>query len=286
MPSPAPKLAADQVFFVETLRGVSGSRTNEAALDLGLDYARIKYPFGMVNLLDPGQRAVEYRSRLAITDLDKLLQVEQESKVKSGEKFTLVALDGRTAPATVGSFAFVGNSPSTVLVAAILKLKTPDPQMTGQAGLALRGTVKLKPGSKIQLQPQEKPAPGLSDRLLARAVPPERLGQTVTDVRVIPARLDASGQRYYFVSYWRHPQGAFDLEDLQSAGSLFRVEGEKVVDLKLPADLEVRAVWDLNGDEKPEILGVAGDGARVCYRLYTWEGSKFSLIKEGLCAGY
>ena len=285
-PSPASPLTADQVFFVETLRGVSGSRTNEAALDLGLDYAQIKYPYGMVNLLDPGQSAVEYRSRLPITDLEKILQVEQQSGVKSGEKFTLVAMDGKTAPATVASFAYLGNSPSTVLVAAILKLKTPDAQMTGQRGLALRGSVKLKPNPRIQLQPQEKIAPELSDRLFALAVPPERLGQTLTDIRVIPARLDASGKIYCFVSYWHHPQGAFDLEDMQSAGSLFRVEGEKIVDLNLPADLEVKAVWDLNGDEKPEILGTAGDGAQVCYRLVFWDGSTFTPIKEGLCAGY
>jgi hypothetical protein len=42
----------------------------------------------------------------------------------------------------------------------------------------------------------------------------------------------------------------------------------------------------LNGDEKPEILGTAGDGAQVCYRLVFWDGSTFTPIKEGLCAGY
>lgn len=271
---------------METLRKVSGSRTNEMAMDLGLDYARIKYPYGMVNLLAPGQRAVEYRSRVPITDLEKILQVEQLSRVKIGERFTVMAREGRSAPAVVNSFEYLGNSPSSVLVIALLKLHAPDAALSSQRGLALRGTVKLNPASSVRLVTDEPIPPALYSRLAALAVPPERLGRTRTDMRLLPARLDAAGKLYYFVSYWHRPYGAYEPEDMQSAGFLFRAEGDKIIDLKLPADLEVSAVWDLNGDGQPEILGTAGNGAQVCHRLYNWDGQEFGLIKEGLCAGY
>ena len=287
-PAPAPRLNPDQVFFTAPL-GAQGSGLNaEAVLDLNLDYAEIKYPYGMVNLLDPKQTQVGYRQRLPITELDKILLVESQAGVKIGEKFTLVTQAGKAYPATAGSFAYFGNSPSSVLVAAVLRIKLPalDAQVNSRPGLALRGARRLPPNSRIRLWPEVQVPPALAERLRAQAVPPARAGQAVSDFRVIPARLSAADTLDYFVSYWHHPFGAYELEDMQSAGYLFRVQGAKLQDLNLPPDLQVVAVWDLLGDGQAEVMGAAGDGAWVCHRLYAWDGRTFLLLKEGLCAGY
>jgi len=287
-PAPSPRLAPDQVFFTAPL-GSQGSGLNaEAALDLGLDYAEIKYPGGMVNLLDPQQTSVGYRQRLPITELDKILRVESAAGVKIGEKFTLVTQAGKAYPASVGSFAYFGNSPSSVLVTAVLRLQlpAPDAEVYSRPGLALRGARRLPPNSRIRLWPEVKVAPDLAERLRAQAVPPARAGEAVSDFRIVPARLTAADTLDYFVAYWHHPLGGYELEDMQSAGGLWRVQGEKLVDLNLPPDFAAVAVWDLLGDGKAEVMGTAGDGAWVCHRLLIWDGQSFALLKEGLCAGY
>jgi hypothetical protein len=287
-PAPASPLNPDQVFFAAPL-GAQGSGLNaEAALDLGLDYAALKYPSGMVNLLDPRQTAVAFRQRVPITELDKILLVEHQAGVKTGEKFTLVTPAGKAYPGSIGSFAYFGNSPSSVLVAAVLRVKLPafDAQVYSRPGLALRGDRRLPPNSRIRLWPEVKVPPSLAERLRAQAVPPARAGEVIADFRVAPARLSSLDNLDYFVSYWRHPPGAYDLEDMQSAGYLYRVQGEKLQDLNLPPDLQVAAVWDLLGNGQAVVLGTAGDGAWVCHRLYAWDGRAFTLVKEGLCAGY
>jgi len=289
-PAPAlqAKLAPDQVFFAAPLGQQSGGRNTAVAMDLGLDYAAIKYPYGMVNLLDPSQTPADYRQRVPITELDKILLIETQAGVKLGEKFTLATPAGRSYPAVAGSFAYYGNSPSSVLVAAILPVKPPafDAQLNNRPGLVLRGTRRLPPSSRIRLWPEVEVAPALLARLRVQAVPPARAGEAIADFRIVAARLSSADTLDYFVSYWHHPLGAYELEDMQSAGYLFRVQGEKLLELGLPADLQVVAVWDLLGDGKAEVMGIAGDGTWVCHRLVAWDGHSFTLIKEGLCAGY
>jgi hypothetical protein len=286
--APPAKLAPDQVFFAAPLGRSSDGRDAGAAMDLGLDYAAIKYPYGMVNLLDPGQAEVAYRRRVPITDLDKVLLVENLAGVKTGEKFTLVTPAGRAYPATAASLAYFGNSPSSVLVTAVLRLKLPafDAQVYSSPGLVLRGGRRPPPAPRIGLRPEVKvPAPLLA-QLRAQAVPPARAGEVIADFRVAAARLPGADTLDYFVSYWHHPAGAYELEDMKSAGYLFRVQGQKLLNLNLPPDLQAVALWDLLGDGKAEVMGIAVNGVWVCYRLYAWDERGFTLIKEGLCAGY
>jgi len=286
--SPSTPLGPDQVYFVAPLGAGSDPLSPQAAMDLGLDYAPIKYPYGMVNLLDPAQTPVEYSRQAPITDLDKVLQVENESGIKIGEKFTLVTPAGKVYPASVTAFAYYGNSPSTMLVSASLRIKLPgpDPAVATRPSLALRGAKKITPNPRVRLWPEVKVAPELIDKLRLQAVPAGRRGETISNFRLVPGRLSGSEALDYFVSYWHRPMGAFDLEDARSAGYLFRLQGKELVDLNLPSDLEVQAVLDLTGDGKAEILGMAGDGALACHRLFSWDGHAFRLIKEGLCAGY
>ena len=85
---------------------------------LDLDYVYIKYPLGFVNTLDTKESLIEFRKRVQISDPEQLNRLINKSGFQVGDKVTVVSYWGQAHPARIVGFSYVGNSPSTIIVAA------------------------------------------------------------------------------------------------------------------------------------------------------------------------
>jgi hypothetical protein len=281
------KLEEKNLFFVEPLSEVNPTLCDEVAICLDLDYLKIRYPYGMVNTLDRGQTPVEFNTRLFIKDEKTVERIARESGVKLKQTFTIVTQQGNTYPARVISFAYLGNSPSSVIVVANarVKVKGRDLMLTQARSVAIRGKFELNPESKIRaLDPGSVP-PELKQKLI-RVCTSRFHTEDVQGIRVIPAQIDRTDEIKYFVSFWHHPREDFDLEEFTSTGFLLRSENNNLYQLPLPGKFELKAMFDLDGDGYAELFGTIGDAAEVCHILLSYDGAEFKTIRRGLCAGY
>ncbi len=275
------------VFFVEPLGDVNPTLTDEVAICLDIDYMKLKYPYGMINTLDPSQALVEHNKRVFIKDKETIESIVKTSGVKIRQTFTIITRQGTAYPARVESFAYMGNSPSSIIVVANAKVKVKgsDPLLTGSRSVALRGKVELDPESKIR----SLAAGGVDEKLkqrMIRACTASFYNEDISYTHVLPAQIDKTKETEYFISFWHHPRGDFDLEDYKSACCLITVKDNELHQLPLPGNFEPKAVFDLDGDGFAEIFGTAGDAAEVCHYLLSYDGSEFNIIRKGLCAGY
>jgi hypothetical protein len=281
------ELSEKDVFFVEPMSQFNPNLTNEVCICLDIDYIKLKYPYGMVNALAPEQKPVEPGKRLLIKDEDKLKSIERTTGVKRKEIFTIVTQEGTAYPARVESFAYLGNSPSSIIVVANarVKVKGCDLMLTRARSVALKGSVELDKGSGIKHFPAREIDESLKQRMIRGCTASFR-NEKIEYTRVLAAQLDKAEEIEYFVSFWHHPIEEFDLEEFRSACCLLRPKKDAFEQLPLPGNVEPKAVFDLDGDGFGEVFGTAGDAAEVCHVLLTYDGSEFKIIRRGLCAGY
>jgi hypothetical protein len=289
-PEAAPKirLTAETLFFTEPYIYLRPPVNNRIAMSLELDYAFIRYPFGFVNTLELNQPLVEFRKKIQVTDPDQLQKIKQQSGFQPGDRITVVSAVGRTYPARIESFSYVGNSPSTVIVAADLVIESEDPDSTlfNKHGVALRGMHEPPAERKFFAEPSLASSDPLRQKLLrlcSAGLPEEHV---VFDARVLPAYIEPGDEKYYFVSYWQRPEADFEIEDIQLKSCLFKPMGDGWAKADMPLPMQVEAVYDLDRDDKAEIYAMAGDGAEICYIYLLPKEDSYALLKKGLCAGY
>ncbi|HUT55903.1 MAG TPA: hypothetical protein VM658_21105 [bacterium] len=289
--APAPgagvKLSADNVFFTEPYINLVPPVHDLIAMSLELDYAYIKYPYGFVNTVDPSQPEISYRKRIVITDKDQLARLKEKSGLAAGDRVTVVSAQGLAWPARIESFSYVGNSPSTIIVAADLRMEgDADPSVFSRHGIAFKGALAIGQVRKVFAGKALDRTDSLAQKLVHLCAADLPAGHIIQDARAVPAYLEADASGYYFVSYWERPDPDFEIEDVQLKSCLFRPVGEGFARAEMPMPLAVEQVYDLNQDGKAEIFGLTGDGAEVCYVFLAPKGAAYSLVKKGLCAGY
>jgi hypothetical protein len=290
-PAPAPaagfKVSADSVFFTEPYIHLDPPERDLIAMSLELDYAYIKYPYGFVNTVDPSQPAISYRKRIVITDPDQLSRLKDKCGFKVGDRVTVVSAAGPASPAKIVSFSYVGNSPSTIIVAADLKMEgEADPSVFSRHGLALTGAPAVVADRKVYTGKALERRDPLTQKMLRLCAADLPGGHIIQDARAVPAYLEANGSGYYFVSYWERPDPEFEIDEVQLKSCLFKPIGEGFARAGLPIPIAVEQVYDLDQDGKAEIFGLTGDGAEACYMLLAKNGSGYIVVKKGLCAGY
>ncbi len=281
------KLEKEDVFFVEPLGKASLNLRDEVAICLDIDYLKLRYPYGMINTLDKSQVPVEFNKRVFIKDEKTIQRITRETGVKLKQTFTILTQNGDTYPARVISFAYFGNSPSSVIVVANarVKIKGCDLMLTRARSVAFRHKVELNPESEIRALEPGSVEPKLKQRLI-RVCTSHFQSEDIQGIRVTPAQVDPGDDIEYFVSFWHHPRGDFDLEEFTTAGFLLRPENNNFCQLPLPGNFELKAVFDLDKDGYAELFGTIGNAAEVCHVLLSYDGEEFKTIRSGLCAGY
>jgi hypothetical protein len=287
-PGPAVKLEAADLFFTEPYINLDPPVGNLIAMCLDLDYAYIKYPYGFVNTVDLSQPEIMPRKRCPVSAPDQLERIKEKTGFAAGDKVTVVSAQGLFYPGRIVSFSYVGNSPSTIIVAADLRIESdnPDPSLFARHGVALRGVKALPAVRKVFAGKSLLSSDPLQQKLVRLCAADLPAGNIIFDSRVVPAYLESDGAGYYFVSYWRRPNPDFEIEDVKLESCLMRPVGEGLARTELPIPVQVEQVFDLDQDGKAEILALTGDGAEACYVFLAPQGTSYRVLKKGLCAGY
>jgi hypothetical protein len=281
------KLAPETIFFTQPYAFLQPAEKDLIGLDLGLDYLTVRYQYGFANALDGKEKPLGFRQRMIVKDPEQLQRIADQSGFKVGDPVTVLSSAGRGHAAKVAGFSYLGNSPSTIIVTADLKLLGPaDPTLFKRIGVAVRGAVNFPPETAIATgEPLPANDPTRQQLLGLCAGGPSR-GLVISDVEVVPAPLVAGGEPYFFVSFWKRPDPDFEIDDVELESCLFRSNSAGWSKANLPLSFRLLQVQDLDRDGKAEILAEAGNGAEVCHLYLAPKGEGFNVLKKGLCAGY
>lgn len=282
------KLTKKNLYFTEPYIFLKPPINDEIAMSLELDYTYIKYPLGFVNTLDSKEPLIQFQKRVRISDPEQLARLIEKSGFNVGDKVTVISSRGMSHPARIVSFSYVGNSPSTIIVAADLKISTdnPDPALFSRHGIALRGVHNVPARGDIASGKALSTDDPLRQKLLnicATDLPP---GHVIQDVSILPATLERGGSPYYFVSYWQRPETDFEIDEVKISACMLQGSGESWSKASLPFPLRLLHVHDLDNDGKAEIFAQTGDGTEVCYIYLVPKEDHYQILKKGLCAGY
>ncbi len=286
--SPKIKLNDKELYFTEPYNLLEPPVADLIGMSLEIDYAHVKYPHGFVNTLTDVANVITFKKRVPILVPDQLARAQEMSERKLGEAVTVVSAEGKAYRAQIVGFSYVGNSPSTVLVTADLKVVSanPDASVFNEHGLALIGEHNVPATGKISARPALSKDDPLAATLFGHCSGTEVEGAVIEDKHVVPASLDDSGAEYYFVSYWSRPEADFEIEDVKMHGCLMKRVGESFSKAEMPMALRVIQLYDLDQNGKAEIYAMTGDGFQVCYVYLAGNGKKYQMIREGMCAGY
>jgi hypothetical protein len=279
------KLGADDLFFTEPYAYLDRPPAELIGMWLPLDYAAIKYPNGFADTVNTKEPLIKYKTYSPITAKDQLDRVIKQSGFKVGDAVTVLSAAGRAYPAQVAGFSYLGNSPSTVLVMADLKVSgNPDPTVANAHGIAVRGKRDLAPTKIFSRDPLPSSDP-LQAKLLA-ACAGGVAGSVHENVNVAPALLTEAGPEVFFVSFWTHPEANYEIDDVKLTGCALKPAGGAYSRVELPLPIKLLQVYDLDQDGQAELFGAAGDGAEVCYVYLVPTASGYQLLRKGMCAGY
>ncbi len=282
-------ITEDILFFTEPYTHLEPPEEELIGMSLDLDYAEIKYEFGFVNTLDTSEPLIEFKRRVVIQDPEQTGRLREKTSIRRGDTVVVVSAGGLVHKAEVKSFSYVGNSPSTIIVAADLKIHSgkPDPSLLNSHGIAVRGGVRVQAGGSIRAAKplkNEHPLAAELKELCAKDLPE---GHIVRDARVMPAVLEPGAKPGYFVSFWTRPEHDFEIEDIKLDACMFSQADGSWTRSKMPIPLRLIQVYDLNGDGEAEIFAMTGNGMEVCYVFLTPSGNgKYTMVRKGLCAGY
>lgn len=286
---PTLDLSGEILYFTEPYTKLKPPIKNMIAMCLDVDYAQIKYPLGFVNTLDSTEPLINYQKRIQITGDEEIEKIREMSGLRTGDRITMLSAEGRVYPARIASFSYVGNSPSTIMVAAdlVIESRKIDPSVWNSHGVALRGMREIQTPPTVGAQkPLDRDAP-LKQKLLNICAGNLDPGYIIQDVNVLPAVLDKDGCEFYFVSYWKRPEDDFEIEEYELAACMFKPSGEAWAKASLPLPFQLIQVYDLDSDGKGEIFAMTGDGQEICYiYLAPTDEGKYRIIRKGLCAGY
>ncbi len=290
--TPKRKLAGETLYFTEPYTFLDPPVKNELYIGLDVHYSDVKYPYGFVNTLDSSEPLIEFQKRVIVTDKEQRARAVEKSGLNIGDRFTVVSASGKAYLASVVGFSYVGNSPSTIQMAADLKLddKDVDPSLFTRHGVALAGEHVIAEGP-IKAQEPLSDDDALWNNLFNSCANGLAKGHTVaepdySDAAVLPAVVEKDGDMVYFVSFWERPSEEYEIDDVKLFTCTFKKVGESYSKAVAPLPFKALAVYDLDEDGKGEILGVSGDGAGVCYVYLTPDGPGYKVLKKGLCAGY
>jgi hypothetical protein len=280
------KLVAGDLFFSEPYTVLQPPVRDLVGLDLGLDYIATRYRYGFANAA-AGDQPVAFRQRMLVKDPESLKKIEKQTGLKVGQPITLVAPNGQGVPGKIVSFSFVGDSPSTIIVAADVKPDRNAAEVTAAPSVALRGLYNLAPVAGLApAEPMKKNDPERA-RLVTLCANDLGTAFTAQDEDVTTAALAVGGEPRYFVSFWKQPRSAdFEIDDIELYSCMFRQEGQNLGRANLPIKFRLISVQDLDRDGKAEIFAQAGDGAEICHLYLTPKGEGYTTLKKGLCAGY
>ncbi len=210
------------------------------------------------------------------------------SGFQTGDRVTVISAMGAAYPARIESFSYVGNSPSTVIVAADLVIESDeiDASVFSRHGVALKGMRKMPAEREYFVRGSLKGSDPLRQKLLDLCAADVPRGHVVHDEKVAPAFITPDRSKYYFVSYWERPESDFEIEEVVLRSCLFKAMGEGWAKAEMPLPMQIEQVYDLDQDGKAEIYAMAGDGTEVCFLYLVPKGDSYSLLKKGLCAGY
>lgn len=285
--SPSYPFSAQDLFFTEPYTYLEPTVRDGLGMCLDLDYVFIRFPYGFINTIDPREPPLKFGKRLVVNDEQALQRIHRESGFQVGDEVTVISPAGGVYPARIQGFSYVGNSASTVIVAADLELtdKDPDPSLFAGHGIALRGAPPVKSGA-AKARPPLKPKDKLAERLVADCAQGPKSEWVIEGPAVVPAELDESGALYYFASFWRRPAEGYEIDDIELVTCIFKSEGEGFVKAIPPFPFRMIQVYDLDGDGRGEIFAAAGNAFELCHIYLVPEGASYRTLRRGLCSGY
>ncbi len=281
-------LVPDKIFFSAPLNNIDDKVKDEVAICLDLPFERIKYPLGFINALDTTNPPVPERGIQYVSDPSQKAKILKSTNVKIGDTFTLVTATGDTYATVVTSYAYVNITTSDIMVAAMARVEAQgdDSRLSSKPGLAIRGTVALDAEARIGLNPKMPVDPELREqlkKLCAESIPKDHV---VVDYGIVTAWLEPLDPGSYFVSLWHRPEPEYDIEDIKISGCSYRTQDKQLSGIPLPLPVEIKAALDLDRDQRAELIAITGNGAEICHVLLSYDGSKFTVLKKGLCMGY
>jgi hypothetical protein len=281
------KLTEDMLYFTEPYIFLEPPIRNMIGMCLELDYAEIKYPFGFINTVDSKEPLISFKKRVPVNDEEQLKKLTDKSGLKVGDYFTVVSVTGNAYKASIAGFSYVGNSPSTVVVMADLKIEDPGPdkELFNYHAIALKGVYNI-PRTEIGAGPAVPDDKQIKQKLHHYCAGNLPKGHVTMDPVVKPARLNNNLEEYFFVSFWHHPDPDFEIDDIKLAACMFKPSGDTWAKSELPLAFKLLNVYDLDQDGKGEIFAVTGDGLGICYSYLVPKGDNYKMLKEGMCAGY
>jgi len=283
------ELGPDRIFFTEPYSKLKRPLKDTVAMSLEADYAAVKYEMGFVNTLDTDEPLVDFEKRVPITEKDQLDRLHERTSVRVGDKVTVMSAEGKPHPGTVTGFSYLGNSPSTVVVAADVKIesKKPDPSLFQSHGIAVPGKWDFQEETSVRAgKPLGRSNP-LRQKLLDLCANNIGSEQVIHDVTAVPAVLAEREETYYFVSFWKRPDEDFEIDDYRMEACMFKpAAGDAWSKTPLSLPFQLIQVYDLDSDGRGEIFALTGDGTEICYIYLAPYEEKYRIVKRGLCAGY
>jgi len=274
-----------ELYFAEPYNFLDPPLGDMMGMNLELDYAAIKYPNGFVNTIDGNEPMIVYRKRLPVEKPESLAKVRELSGFDRADRVTVIAGDGKAYLAKIAGFSIVGTSNSTIAVMADLEFADngPDPSLIRFPCVALRGVKEYESPGPIAMRVALIAENPLTEKLFRRCAG-ESDGRVIERFQVAAATVSTDGDEAYFVSFWERPRGDYEIEDIKLSGCMLKPSGDSYDKSNFP----VKAIkaHDLDGNGRPEILGITGNGALACLVYLELGKEKHALIRKGSCVGY
>ncbi len=276
-----------EIFFTDPYTYLEPPVKDRIGMSLDIDYTRVRYPYGFVNTVSPDKTPIKYKKRIKVEDEEELKRIKEMSGFEKGNPVTVISVSGNAFPARVAGFSYVGNSPSTVIVAADLEIEadSPDKSLFNSPGLAIRGKREIGPGGLSAEDPLEPDAP-LFEKLFGLCAGDRSSGYEFENKTVLPAELVEGEGLYYFVSFWRHPAEDYEIDDVELKTCILHSQNGVWRKMVLPIPLELIQVYDLDGNGRAELFATTGNSSRMCLSFLVPQGKGYRVMREGLCSGY
>jgi len=286
---PSLRLVKDAVYFTEPYTRLDRPMKDLIAMSLDLEYEYVKYPLGFVDTLDTSEPLIEYGKRVVIRDPLQKERLFERTDLREGDRITVVSSEGAVHEASIRSFSYYGNSPSTIVVAADLRIESenPDPALFSGHGIALKGMYDIPDQTKVHAKKPLAEGDRLREKLLSICKEDLPDGWVSRDEEVTAAVMEPGGKPWYFVSYWRRPEQDFEIDQVALSACMVRHSGEGWTKSSPPLPMKLIQVYDLDGNGKAEIFALTGDGLHVCYIfLAPQDNGAYRVVRKGFCAGY
>ena len=286
----ASPLSEKYLFFTEPFSYLKPPVKDVMGMSLDLDYTIIKYDYGFVNTADlKPESLVAFKKRMVIKEPKQLARITEKTGLTAGAQLTVISALGNVSTAKIVSFSYVGNSPSTIIVTADLKIEgqSPDPSLFAANGIALRGKWPLPSQQGLRAGPPLANTDPLKPKLVTQCSGDIGPRFELQGPQVVPAPLKPGGAISYFVSFWLIPKGNYEIEDVELKSCFFQSSGQDYwTNTPLPVNLRLLQVYDLDGDGQAELFGLSGNGLEVCLAYLAPQDNEYRVVKKGLCAGY